>query len=105
MSASTFALPGHAARRLAAPVCVRATSGLLWVTVDGDPEDILLAAGEARRFDRGRSVVVYALGGDAGVEVLAAGPRRSRARLAAEGLANRIAAWWHGGPAACGGGA
>ena len=62
-------LQSHQIQRLAAPTRVRAESGLLWVTVDGEPEDILLAAGESRRFKPGARIIVYALGGEAGFEV------------------------------------
>ncbi len=59
----------HQLHRLTGPAHVRAESGLLWVTVDGEPEDILLAAGESRCIERaGAVVIVYALGGAASFE-------------------------------------
>jgi hypothetical protein len=56
-------------RRVQAPRQVRAESGALWITVDGEAEDIVLAAGESRRFDGRRGLVVYAIGGDARFQV------------------------------------
>ncbi len=46
-------------------LCVRAERGSLWVTVDGEPEDIELSAGESRVFKGRATVVVGTLGGDA----------------------------------------
>jgi len=65
MLPSATTLPIHQTKRLAGPVHLRTESGLLWVTVDGQPEDILLAAGESRRFAEGAGVIVYALGAEA----------------------------------------
>lgn len=46
-------------------LCLRAERGLLWVTVDGEPLDIELMAGQRREFGGNATVVVGALGGDA----------------------------------------
>ncbi len=46
-------------------LCVRTERGSLWVTVDGEPEDIELSAGESRVFEGLATVVVGTLGGDA----------------------------------------
>jgi hypothetical protein len=58
-------------------LCLRAERGTLWVTVDGETEDIELNAGESRRFDAGAVVTVGTLGGDAVLTAtrLAAAPR------------------------------
>lgn len=49
----------HRARSL------HADSGTLWVTVDGQPEDIEIAAGESRSFDGRLPLTVGTLGGPA----------------------------------------
>jgi hypothetical protein len=46
-------------------LCVRAESGTLWITVDGEPDDIELHAGASRVFDGGAPVIVGVLGGTA----------------------------------------
>ena len=46
-------------------LCLRAERGTLWVTVDGQPDDIELDAGQSRVFDGDAMVLVSALGGDA----------------------------------------
>lgn len=95
-------LPCHQMRRLVGPVRVRTESGLLWITVDGQPEDILLAAGESRHFEPEERVIVYALGAEARFEVSRDAPRR-RARV--RGWAERVSAWLHGAPPVLGSGA
>ena len=84
---TAFTLPGHQVRRLNTPARVRTESGLLWITIDGRPEDILLAAGESRRFERADRVIVYALGGEARFEVSA---RAARGLAHARGWAERL---------------
>jgi len=96
-------LPGHQMQRLVGPVRVRTESGLLWITVDGEPEDILLAAGESRHFEPDARVIVYALGDEARLEVLRDAPR-GIARVV-RGWAERLTAWMHGAPPALGRGA
>jgi len=56
-------MPHAAVRRFASPLglrlsCVR---GDLWITVDGEPEDHVLAAGESFEPTSTRRVIVYAL--------------------------------------------
>ncbi len=85
----TLTLPNRQVRRLTGPVRVRAESGLLWITVDGEPEDILLTAGECRRFERGAKVLVYALDGDARFHVSAAAALVRR-------WGDRWMSWWRG---------
>lgn len=64
-------------------LCLRAEQGTLWVTVDGEPEDIHIRAGQGRVFDVRAPITVGAIGGDA---VLSAIP------LAAQPGALRR--WW-----------
>jgi Protein of unknown function (DUF2917) len=56
-------------------LCLRAERGTLWITVDGQLDDIELTAGSSRVFDEGAPVLVTAIGGDA---VLTATPLASR---------------------------
>jgi hypothetical protein len=101
MDSHRFSLQGHQIQRLAAPVGVRTESGLLWITVDGEREDILLAPGESRCFERDAPVVVYALGGEARFTVASARVRRS---ARAERWGHRLASWLRGARPALGGG-
>jgi len=94
MLPSVTTLPIHQAKRLAGPVHVRTESGLLWVTVDGQPEDILLAAGESRRFADGAGVIVYALGAEARYLACTRTPARPSAASSAAGWARRAAGRW-----------
>lgn len=85
-------LRAHQLHRLNGPASVRAESGLLWVTVDGELEDILLAAGESRCIDRpGATVIVYALGGAASFEARSCGGGRRDVQAAP--LWARITSW------------
>lgn len=95
-------LPGHQVQRLAGPMRLRTESGLLWITVDGEPEDILLAAGQSRHFGRHARVIAYALGGDARFELSVEVPA---AVAGAPGWVGRLTAWLPGGRPALGGGA
>lgn len=52
-----------------AAVCVMAEHGTVWVTQDGEPDDIQLDAGQWQRFDGRARLIVSALGGDARVRV------------------------------------
>ena len=54
-------------------LCLRAERGSLWITVDGEPDDIELDAGDSRVFDGRALVLVSSLGGDA---VVSATPLR-----------------------------
>lgn len=56
-------------------LCLRAERGTLWITVDGERDDIQLDAGMSRVFDGRATVLASALGGDA---VLSAVSRRAR---------------------------
>ena len=95
MDSFFVSLRPHQLHRLAGPVGVRAESGLLWVTVDGEPEDILLAAGESRCIERaGAVVIVYALGGAASFEARSSNGAPRGSRLA-PGWA-RVVSWLRG---------
>lgn len=94
-------LPAHTAQRLVAPARVCTETGLLWITVDGDPEDILLPAGACRTFDTRRSLIAYALGGEAAFTAVAIAPHADagaiwpRAAVApVERITARMVAWW-----------
>ncbi|MBL8286668.1 MAG: DUF2917 domain-containing protein [Rubrivivax sp.] len=88
-------LPNHRTHRLSGPAHLCVESGLVWITIDGRPEDLLLAAGQGMRFARGEAVVAYALGGAARFQVAPV------AAAAARGLpawAGKAAAWLRGAP-------
>jgi Protein of unknown function (DUF2917) len=57
----------HAVLRLERPrqLCLRAERGTLWVTIDGQADDIVLQAGERVVLDGEVRVMVTPLGGDA----------------------------------------
>jgi hypothetical protein len=84
-------------------------SGTLWITVDGRSEDILLAAGECRRFEGPAAVIAYALGGEArfrvGVGRPGSGGRLRRALRWPERLMAWLRGWWPGRRPAVGAGA
>lgn len=46
-------------------LCLRAERGALWVTVDGEPDDIEIGAGQCRVFDGDEAVLVGSFRGDA----------------------------------------
>lgn len=66
-------------------LCLRAESGSLWVTVDGQAEDIELDAGASRVFDGDALVLVCAFGGDAVLTATTLAP--------APGWRQRLQAW------------
>jgi hypothetical protein len=47
--------------RVDASVMVRCVSGSIWITHDGDPKDVIIAAREAYRAEREDSMRVFAL--------------------------------------------
>ncbi len=61
-------------RRFTPPLQLSAVHGVLWVTADGEPEDIVLEAGQSHRFDGRTPVLAMALGGPALVRALPAAP-------------------------------
>lgn len=68
------------------PVCLYAERGTLWVTQDGEPDDVQLDAGQWRRFDGRARLTVGSLGGEAAVRV-------TRLAAPAQGLAGWAARW------------
>ena len=62
--------------------CLRAERGTLWITIDGQPDDITLDPGQSHRFDVRTPVLVTALGDDAVLSAVApAAPPNWRERL------------------------
>lgn len=64
---------------------VRAVSGSLWITLDHDPRDRILEAGESTLVDSNQPVLITALGSAASVSLCAAKGRAS--------LGQRAQAW------------
>jgi hypothetical protein len=64
--------------RCAAGTEIRCTGGAIWLTLEGDPEDHVLAAGDVHVVERRGRVAVMALG-PARIAVARAAPRRTRA--------------------------
>jgi hypothetical protein len=58
-------------------LCLRAEQGALWVTIDGEPDDIEIDAGHCRVFEGDEAVLVGSFRGDA---VVAARATRSQPR-------------------------
>jgi hypothetical protein len=56
-------LAAHATIRIADPIrcTVTCLTGLLWLTHDGDPKDLILKPGEQYRADRRSMLLVHAL--------------------------------------------
>lgn len=48
---------------------LRSAEGTLWITLDDDPRDIVLEAGEGFAIERGDQLLVCALGGPALLEL------------------------------------
>lgn len=69
MVAELLRLPAHQTRRLSGPLTLLGRGGHLRVTLDGQPEDIVLATGERLHIQPGAAAVAYALGADAQVEI------------------------------------
>ena len=64
----------------AAGVRITARSGVLWLTQDSDPRDVVLQAGESVRFEAPQRVIVQALAPSrVGLEQAQSAPRRSAA--------------------------
>jgi hypothetical protein len=84
---ATLRLARHEVRRFDRAVLLRAETGTLWLTVDGEPEDIVLEAGQARAFDGRAPVLATPLGGDALLSVVPATPAGLRWALRWRGAA------------------
>lgn len=69
---------------------LHATAGSLWITIDGDAQDHVLAQGESLLIDSAEPVLITALGGRASVAVCSAQPVR------ATGLRGWAPAWAQG---------
>lgn len=60
-------------------LCLRAEQGALWVTVDGEPDDITIEPGACRVFEGDEGVLVGTFRGEAVLSASAPrGPRRWR---------------------------
>lgn len=57
-------LPSGVVQALMAPVRVRVVRGTLWLTVDGEPADIVLEPGDCHTIAAARRVLACALGGE-----------------------------------------
>jgi hypothetical protein len=57
----TLNLPTDRFARLDGAACLRVTQGLLWLTIDGEPEDRLLAAGARLALPADAHALVQAL--------------------------------------------
>ena len=68
----------------AAGTAVTCRAGAVWITLEGDPRDILLEAGEAFVIDRQGLSLVCAIAGPAEVEVVAPGEAASGEAIARE---------------------
>lgn len=66
--------------RLPGPLRVQSDRGVLWITMDGEPDDIVLSPGDSVRITNSARVIVHALGGAAQARVQA--------------LAAPAAPWW-----------
>ncbi len=83
MSLSGHLGPGRFLRIAAGqPVRVCSNSGALWITVDGEPDDIQVDPGACLRMDPRSPMLVTALDGDADVTVTPLAPPGWRRRLA-----------------------
>jgi Protein of unknown function (DUF2917) len=70
---------------------LQAECGTLWVTVDGDSDDIQIEAGQSRVFDGHAPVTIGTLGGDAVFSATPLAPRGGRLRRWWWALATRLA--------------
>jgi len=71
---------------------VRAVDGTVWITIDNDPRDIVLDAGESFIVDSGRDLVVLPIGERATVDVCHAAGAAARTVAA---LRARVPPWQH----------
>ncbi|EHR71261.1 Protein of unknown function (DUF2917) [Burkholderiales bacterium JOSHI_001] len=71
---------------------LRAECGTLWVTVDGEPQDFQIEAGQGRVFDGQAPITVGSLGGDAVFSATPLAPPVGRLRRWWQALAQRVGA-------------
>lgn len=83
--------PAHALR-LARPLHLQVSKGELWLTVDGDPADYWLRAGDALTLAGGASVRISA--GRPGARFAMASGAASARALTVRGVAGRLADVW-----------
>ncbi len=67
-------LPAARISRLNGHARLRVTRGLVWLTIDGQLDDHLLAAGDRFVLQRGDHAMLQALDATAGVEIVEPGP-------------------------------
>lgn len=93
-------LAGNVARlQYARHTRLRVRSGEAWVTVDADPRDIVLAAGESFVLDSDAAVVVYPLraGGDLELEITGGSGRAQVVGVGSDtGLSGLLTRWVDG---------
>jgi hypothetical protein len=70
----TLTLPTDRFARLDGAACLRVTQGLLWLTIDGEPDDRMLAAGERLALPADAHALVQALDAPARLTVERADP-------------------------------
>lgn len=63
-------LPAASLTRINGRARLRVTRGLVWLTIDGQPDDHLLSAGDRFTLRRGDHALLQALDATAGVEVV-----------------------------------
>lgn len=88
-------LAPYAGQPLATPVRLRVLEGLAWVTRDGTPDDLMLAAGTEHRFDCGR-LYVSALDAPLRLAVREAPSPHSTLRQLGHAIAAGWQRWRHG---------
>ncbi len=64
-------LGSHELMRLAQPARLQVTEGSLWITLDLEPEDLLIDAGSSYEYDGHSPLIASALGGPAAFTSLA----------------------------------
>lgn len=86
-------LPADAMTRLRGSATLRVVRGMLWLTVDGEPDDHVLSRGDRFTLRRGHKALVQALSARVSVEVVEDAPRflRDSAVSALEVVRQRFA--------------
>jgi hypothetical protein len=78
--------------RLGGDSQIRVTHGLLWVTIDGEPDDLLLEGGQSMTVPRGRRALAQALYAPARALVTQEAGWRERVGTAWHALAGQVPA-------------